>query len=80
MSKTAYIIAACGLALAAPAFAAASGHLGVDISGAGKTREEHTAFFAKLSAKDKGAVQNDCIKQLNLLTDREKTFCEAVKN
>ena len=81
MPKTAYIVAALGLAIAAPAFASASGgHLGVDISNAGRSREEHMAFFGKLSGKDKGTIQQDCIKQLNLLTDQEKTFCEAVRN
>jgi hypothetical protein len=80
MSKTAYVFAALSLAIAAPAFAAGGGHLGVDVSGAGKTKEEHTAFFEKLDAKDRGTVQQECMKQVNMLSDHEKSFCESVKN
>lgn len=89
MSKTAFIVAAFSLAVAAPAFAASHQSSGFPSyvtdppnqpsfteTAPAKANRDGSHLRGKL---DEYATQTDCKKQFNLLAGREMTYCTVVK-
>ena len=73
------LIAVTLAAIALPALAASS-PLGIDLSKAGTTKVQHTAYFGKMNKAEQTKISGACKADWNKLSKAEQGFCTDVRS